>query len=201
MAIFRPLGIAGSWGNRGTNMDNQKFAERLKALRLEAKLTQVRLGAMVGLTFAAIGGYESGRRLPGIEIVVGLAEALDVNVGYLLGTEDDTERAGRRLHLKDYLPHLSDDMRRFLVEEHRVEYIVVAKEAADAGLGADLLHRLVQALKEAGPPPTPGQDRDPETHGQTMQATGDTAIEDARTGNPPGQDSAADPGPGKGERQ
>ena len=43
-----------------------EFKDRLKALRKEKKLTQVKLGEMLNYGYTAIANYESGRNQPSI---------------------------------------------------------------------------------------------------------------------------------------
>ena len=44
----------------------QEFKDRLKMLRKEKKLTQVKLGEMLNYGYTAIANYESGRNQPAI---------------------------------------------------------------------------------------------------------------------------------------
>ena len=44
----------------------QEFKDRLKMLRKEKKLTQVKLGEMLNYGYTAIANYESGRNQPSI---------------------------------------------------------------------------------------------------------------------------------------
>lgn len=64
------------------------FPKRLKELRLEKKLTQDELGAVLNFTRAAISGYEIGRNEPSIEDLNKPAHYFDVSVDYLTGKSD-----------------------------------------------------------------------------------------------------------------
>ncbi len=66
----------------------EKFSERLKELRVEKGLSQMALASETGLTAAAIGFWELGKRVPNAEAVVTLAKYFGVSTDYLLGLED-----------------------------------------------------------------------------------------------------------------
>ena len=67
-----------------------KFAERLKELRMEAGLTQEQLSKAVNgqVTASAIGLWELNKRVPNIESAMILAEYFGVSLDYLTGLED-----------------------------------------------------------------------------------------------------------------
>ncbi len=62
--------------------------KRLRESRKRLKLTMKELGAMVGVTEAAISHYELGKRQPDYDLVVKLSDCLGVTVDYLLGREE-----------------------------------------------------------------------------------------------------------------
>ena len=72
------------------------FSSRLKNLRIEKGLRQVDLARAAGVTSAAIGNYENGKREPGIDELILLADCLETTIDYLVGRvgeesrEDDT---------------------------------------------------------------------------------------------------------------
>lgn len=63
------------------------LAKRLKERRIEIGYTQKELGQMIGVTKASISGYENGDRIPSIDTLVDLANALQIEISYLLGVE------------------------------------------------------------------------------------------------------------------
>ncbi len=67
------------------------FCSRLKSLRLENNLTLEQLGAIFGVTKQAASRWETGDRLPSIEIVYMLAEYFNVSLDYLTGRADDLD--------------------------------------------------------------------------------------------------------------
>lgn len=64
-----------------------KFAERLKELRIEKNLSQAQLANATGLSHTAIVYWESEKRVPNANAVIILAEFFDVTTDYLLGVE------------------------------------------------------------------------------------------------------------------
>lgn len=73
-------------------MFNKKmFCTRLKMLRLEKNLTLELLGSIFHITKQTISRWETGDRIPSIEIVYMLSEYFDVTTDYLLGKSDSRE--------------------------------------------------------------------------------------------------------------
>ena len=66
----------------------EKFAERLKYLRSENGITQVKLAEETGLSQAALANWENGQRSPSAYAVVILAKYFGVTTDYLLGVAD-----------------------------------------------------------------------------------------------------------------
>ena len=64
------------------------FAERLKELRLEKKLSQMQLAKLVDLSQSGIKQWENNQRIPNADAVVRLAKFFRVTTDYLLGLED-----------------------------------------------------------------------------------------------------------------
>jgi transcriptional regulator with XRE-family HTH domain len=67
-----------------------QFPSRLKALRLEKKMTQEELGKKINVTKVSVSGYESGNRSPDTDTLQKIAQVFDVSVDYLLGRTDDS---------------------------------------------------------------------------------------------------------------
>lgn len=66
----------------------EEFKHRLKKLRKEQNLTQVKLGEMLNYGYTAIANYESGRNQPAIADLKKIASIFDVSLDYLLGVND-----------------------------------------------------------------------------------------------------------------
>lgn len=63
----------------------EPLAVRIKRLRIARALTQVQLGALIGISGAAVGRWETGEYLPKGRYVADLARALGTDVAALLG--------------------------------------------------------------------------------------------------------------------
>lgn len=61
------------------------FAKRLKELRDENGISQAKLAELTNITQQAIGKWETGKSTPDPEMIVKLANLLDVSTDYLLG--------------------------------------------------------------------------------------------------------------------
>ena len=64
------------------------FAERLKELRTDKKLTMKQLADLVKVSEMAISHWESRQRVPNINYATALAKYFGVTVGYLVGAEN-----------------------------------------------------------------------------------------------------------------
>ena len=64
------------------------LSDKLKKLRKDRNLTQVRLASLLGIPQSTYSGYEAGSREPDIEMLDKLANYFGVSVDYLLGRED-----------------------------------------------------------------------------------------------------------------
>ena len=69
-------------------MNAKIFAERLKELRTEKKLSQRALAAQTKISASAIKQWENESRVPNAEAIVTLAKYFGVSSDYLLGLED-----------------------------------------------------------------------------------------------------------------
>lgn len=65
------------------------FANRLKQLRIEKKLTQEELAYILKLSRHTITKYESGDREPDFKILTKIADYFNVSTDYLLGRIDE----------------------------------------------------------------------------------------------------------------
>lgn len=66
----------------------EDFGERLKRLRINAGLTQAKLGSRINRGVTSICKYESGAMLPTMEVAVDLAFQLRVSLDELFGYEN-----------------------------------------------------------------------------------------------------------------
>ncbi|MGN0135707.1 helix-turn-helix domain-containing protein [Anaerotignum sp.] len=63
------------------------FAKNLKKYRKQKKYSQTKLAQYIHYGYTAIANYESGRNEPSIDVLILLANALDVTVDELVGAE------------------------------------------------------------------------------------------------------------------
>lgn len=65
-----------------------KFAERLKELRIENNLTTIQLSKELGVGDSTISRWENGLRVPSIDHLYNIAIFFKVSADYLIGLED-----------------------------------------------------------------------------------------------------------------
>lgn len=66
--------------------ENNKFGNRLKALRIQRGLTQAQLAVRLNISPSTVGMYEQGRREPDNGTLTKICRELNVSLDYLLGT-------------------------------------------------------------------------------------------------------------------
>lgn len=71
------------------------FSERLVTLMNAHKLTQKELAQKIGVTESAMSYYVKGDRMPRIDALTRMAQALHTTTDYLLGTVEDCSTAGQ----------------------------------------------------------------------------------------------------------
>lgn len=65
-----------------------KFAERLKEIRVENKVSQIGLAKLCNVKQSCVSKWERGITLPDAEMLFVICKALHVSSDYLLGIED-----------------------------------------------------------------------------------------------------------------
>lgn len=65
-----------------------KFAERLRELRLEKGLTQQELSKKINISTACINRWEKNLRVPNIDSIIVLCKFFDCSADYIIGLED-----------------------------------------------------------------------------------------------------------------
>jgi len=65
------------------------FAERLLQLRTERKLSQQKVGDVLGVTRWSVHYYEAGKTYPDFEGFLKLADYFEVSLDYLAGRTDE----------------------------------------------------------------------------------------------------------------
>jgi len=66
-----------------------KFAEKLKAARLQAGMSQERLSSLLGVSKRTIINYENGQTLPPVGLLPKIAKLFNVTVGALISEEEE----------------------------------------------------------------------------------------------------------------
>ena len=69
----------------------QRFGEKLRLLRERHSLSQRELATMLGVTRNYISQFESGKRLPGTEMMLAIANIFGVSVDALVRDEFEIE--------------------------------------------------------------------------------------------------------------
>ncbi|MGO3391681.1 MAG: helix-turn-helix domain-containing protein [Lactococcus lactis] len=70
-------------------MGMEYFGDKLRALRMEKKLTQNDLAARLGIVGASVSSYEKNKQYPSVEVLIQLCQTFDVSADYLFGLSDD----------------------------------------------------------------------------------------------------------------
>lgn len=65
-------------------IQNMTFGQKLKAFRKDRKITQLKLSEQSGISPNTIAAYEQDRAEPKFALAVALADALEVDVEYLI---------------------------------------------------------------------------------------------------------------------
>lgn len=68
------------------------MTNRIKEIRKSKNLSQAELANILGVSSSTIGMYEQDRRKPDKNMLLKLAQVLDVSVDYLIGASDIMER-------------------------------------------------------------------------------------------------------------
>lgn len=65
------------------------FSKRLKALKEERDMTLEDIADIIGTSRQSVVYYTMGDRLPGVPLLISMAEMFSVSVDYLLGVSDE----------------------------------------------------------------------------------------------------------------
>lgn len=63
------------------------FHERLRAARMQCRITQQRMADMLNISLNGYQKYEQAERSPSLDCLVQIADILDVSTDYLLGRD------------------------------------------------------------------------------------------------------------------
>jgi transcriptional regulator with XRE-family HTH domain len=112
------------------------FAERLKQLRQQRKLSQMELAERVGLHYNHIGRYERGVSRPAADALKRLADALSVSTDYLI--DGTTAQAAKASFEDRELPRQFQEVEKLPDEDK-----LVIKELLDAFLVKNRIGQMV----------------------------------------------------------
>ena len=68
------------------------FSVQVKKLRIKNNLTLSGLGEQVNAAKQTVGHWETGYRVPPLDVLIALADYFDVSLDYLVGRSDDPTR-------------------------------------------------------------------------------------------------------------
>ena len=88
---------------KSRKLDYANFGKRLRARRLQLKITQIDLGKQTGLTASYIGHLEKGYRAPSADALISLCNALKISPDFLL--QDQAHVSRNRQHPVLLLEH------------------------------------------------------------------------------------------------
>lgn len=101
---------------------NDVFSLRLRQAREMRGLSQLELGEKASLQSSAISHFESGRRSPSFDNLRKLADALNVQVDFLLGRVDQASESGPEVQrMYRHLNGLTDEDR--MVVEQMAKFL------------------------------------------------------------------------------
>lgn len=102
-------------------MENS-FSDRIRKLRQDMDITQSELANKLGITTTALSFFESGSRIPNIEVLRNMAAIFDVSSDYLLGLSDKKETNSDLKTYADMIEHITP-----LLEYSNIWYITTEK--------------------------------------------------------------------------
>lgn len=73
------------------------FGSRLQAIRIKRGLTQKMLARKVNKSTSAISSYESNAQMPPTDVLMSIAAALNVSLGYLVGEDNENSYSANGL--------------------------------------------------------------------------------------------------------
>ena len=95
------------------------FHERVRALRQARNMSQVELAKRLGVTKQSVSNWENDNIQPSIEMLMRIAEVLDVSTDYLLGLNSTRviNVSGLSEEVVAHLSQLAEDFRKRLIVE------------------------------------------------------------------------------------
>ena len=99
---------------------------RIRELRIQKRLKQTELGAMVGLTYVQIGRYELGKSIPASDMLFKLAQALDTTTDYLVNDGENDPSVTAQLTDRELLKQFKEVEQFSAEDKHLVKTFIDA---------------------------------------------------------------------------
>ena len=90
----------------------REIADRLRTLRENGKLSQEKMGLLVGMKQSSINRYENNQSDPSLEALLRYADYFDVSLDYIFGRTDNPQ--GKVYECKPKLEENNPEMRKFV---------------------------------------------------------------------------------------
>ncbi len=98
------------------------FADRLKELRSQKRITQEKLAERFFITKSAISKYENGVNTPENKLLQDMADFFDVSVDYLLGRTDDKKIISQYASKRDKAKEILEVLKKVGVNLENIDY-------------------------------------------------------------------------------
>ena len=95
-------------------MKAKQIGDRLKEVRLNARLTQKELAKLVGLTPGSVGALENGLYTPNFDVLRTLHKKLGVSYDYIIDGLESPENASKLIEENTRLKEELDRMRKIV---------------------------------------------------------------------------------------
>ena len=82
---------------------NLKIGEKIRALRLQQKMTQDQLADRLGVSYQSISRWENGITYPDIEFLPAIANCFSVSLDYLMGQDDIEKRRAIKKQINTFI--------------------------------------------------------------------------------------------------
>ena len=90
----------------------KEVAERIRDLRLSVKLSQAKMGQIVGVRQSSLDRYEHNQSSPSFETLVRYADYFDVSLDYIFGRTDNPQ--GKQYEGKIRFAEIDPEMEKFV---------------------------------------------------------------------------------------
>lgn len=120
-----------------------KYGDKLRHVRELRRLTQEELAIKCKLSAPYISDMERGVKKPSMKSLERIAKALSVDAAFFL--DDKAVTFEELAKVSHYTP--PDDILKFITDQDKLSYIVLAKELSDEGISAEAFKKLVDNIK------------------------------------------------------